>query len=539
MFTIEEIGGEQRSWKLAAGQPLTFGRLPDNVVRLEELKVSRRHAEARLLAPQKASIFNLSDDNVVRVNEKRVPPRGGSLPLAAGDTIKLGTTLFRVAWKEKPGFTDAPLGMGATMSPVRNSGIEALLSSGSGVEQPSLLQDLRRKAEMLACVCEMSADLLRVDNVKTILEYATEVVMRTLTVDCCAALLLGEDGELETVCIQFRTKNAQKQHRAISSTAVRTAIEQRAIIASHDVTEDKVFSISDSISVQGIGSLACAPLAGHEEVYGVLYVDRRLGPEPFSETDQQMLSVVAAQAAVAVEAARAREREAREAEARLVFARFMPEHLIKELAENPDEYHLGGVNRRLSVMFCDVRGFSRIAHGMKPEHVVEMLNTLFTELAAEIMGHQGTLNKYLGDGLMALFGAPVDTGENAANAVRAAIAMQRSLRRVNEILVTRDLPTLSIGIGINTGEATVGVVGAEMRSEYTAIGSTVNVAARVESLTKAGQILVTQATADELGNQFKLEGPSEAEVKNIPEPVRVYLVLYDEIEETEELMLSS
>jgi adenylate cyclase len=405
------------------------------------------------------------------------------------------------------------------------------------VERTSLLKDLRRKAEMLACVCEMSADLLRVDNVHKILEYATEVVMRTLAVDCSAALLLGEDDELETVCLLFRNKSAQKQHRSISSTAVRAAIEQRAIIASHDVTEDQVFSISESVSVQGIGSLACAPLAGHEEVYGVLYVDRRLGPEPFSETDQQMLSVVAAQAAVAVEAAYARAREAREAEARLVFARFMPEHLIKELAQNPDEYQLGGVNRRLSVMFCDVRGFSRIAHGMKPEQVVEMLNTLFTELAADIMGQHGTLNKYLGDGLMALFGAPVDSGDNAANAVRAAIAMQRSLRRVNEILLSRELPTLSIGIGINTGEATVGVVGAEMRSEYTAIGSTVNVAARVESLTKAGQILITQATADELGGKFKLEGPTEAQVKNIPDPVRVYLVLYDDIEETEEFSL--
>jgi adenylate cyclase len=538
MFTIEETGGAKRSWKLREGEPLTIGRLPDNKVRMDELKVSRRHAEVRLQGPKQAVVFNLSDDNVVRVNEKRVPPRGGSLPLAADDLIKIGATTFRLNWKDdaKVGFSDAPLGMSATMSPVRNSGIEALLSSGGGAEQPSLLQDLRRKAEMLACVCEMSADLLRVDNVKKILEYATEVIMRTLSVDCCAGLLLEEDGELETVTMQFRNKTAKEMHRAISRTAVRTAIEQKVILASQDVREDKTLSASESVSVQGIGSLACAPLAGHEEVFGALYVDRRLGPEPFSETDKQMLSVVAAQAAVAIEAAYARARETREAEARAVFARFMPEHLIKELAENPDEYQLGGVNRRLSVLFSDVRGFSRLAHGMKPEQVVAMLNTLFTELAGEIMGQAGTLNKYLGDGIMALFGAPAETEQHALNAVNAAIAMQRAMRRVNEKLITRNLPTLSIGVGVNTGEATVGVVGAEMRSEYTAIGGTVNIASRVESLTGPGQILITQATADELPPRFKLDGPREVHVKNIPDPLRVYLVVYDEGEETEEFV---
>ena len=541
MFTIQESEGRRRSWKLSVDEPLTIGRLPDNRVRLEELKVSRRHAEVRLVALKKAFIFNVSDDNVVRVNEKRVPPRGGSLPLQPGDLLKIGPVAFAVEWKEEPNlsFSDAPLGMGATMSPVLNSGIEALLSSSDGREKkPLLLQDLRRKAEMLACVCEMSADLLRVESVKKILEYATDVVMRNISADCCAALLQDENEVLETVSLRFRNKTAEQLHQAVSRTAVRTAIEQRVIISSQDAKSDEIFSVSQSVAMQGIGSLACAPLAGREEIYGALYVDRRLGPEPFSATDQQMLSVVAAQAATAIEAARARAREVREAEARAVFARFMPEHLIKELAENPDEYHLGGVNKRISVMFCDVRGFSRLAHGMKPEHVVEMLNTLFTELAAEIMGHAGTLNKYLGDGLMALFGAPVGTDNDAVNAVAAAVAMQRSLRRVNEKLAARALPTLSIGIGINTGEATIGVVGAEMRSEYTAIGGTVNLAARVESLTSAGQILVTQATADELGGLFKLEGPREAQVKNIPVPVRVYSVLYEETEETEEFILS-
>ena len=536
MFTLQENDGAQRVWKISANEPLTIGRLPENRVRLEPLKVSRRHAEVRLLSPKQAVIINVSDDNVLRVNEKRVSPQGGQLPLAHGDKIKLGPVVLSVHWTDDTpeGFSDAPLSMGATMSPVQNTGVEALLSSGSGhlagAGAAAVLQDLRRKAMMLGCLCEMGADLLRVDSVRTILEYATDVVLRTLSVDCCSALLLDEDDEISTVTLRFQSKPAEEVHKNISRTAVRTAIQKRVIIAAQDLLENNSTSErSESVSVQGIGSLACAPLAGRTEVFGALYVDRRLHPEPFSETDQQMLLVVAAQAAAAIEAAYARIREARAAETRNVLARFMPEHLLRELADNPEQYHLGGENKTISVMFCDIRGFSRLAHGMKPQNVVAMLNILFTELAASIMNNSGALNKYLGDGLMALFGAPVSTGQDAVNAVIAAIAMQRSVKRVNEKLAARNLPTLSIGIGINTGEATVGIVGAEMRSEYTAIGSTVNVAARVESLTKGGQILVTQATANELGGRFQLEGPRAEPVKNIPEPVNVYQVIYQNV----------
>ncbi|HYJ46535.1 MAG TPA: adenylate/guanylate cyclase domain-containing protein, partial [Pyrinomonadaceae bacterium] len=153
-----------------------------------------------------------------------------------------------------------------------------------------------------------------------------------------------------------------------------------------------------------------------------------------------------------------------------------------------------------------------------------------TEMAAEIFSHQGTLNKYLGDGLMALFGAPVGGETDAINAVSAAIGMQRRIKQVNEQLSARGLPRVMLGIGINTGEATVGCIGAEQRSEYTAIGDTVNIASRIEGVAHPGQILITHETRKELGDLYPLSEAWSVEVKHIDEPVQIYSVKYSLVE---------
>jgi adenylate cyclase len=147
-------------------------------------------------------------------------------------------------------------------------------------------------------------------------------------------------------------------------------------------------------------------------------------------------------------------------------------------------------------------------------------------MAAEIFAHQGTLNKYLGDGLMALFGAPVASETHAVQAVSAAVGMQQRIRQVNLQLAAKGLPSVTLGIGINTGEATVGCIGAEQRSEYTAIGDTVNIASRIEGIAHPGQILVTHENVQELGDKFPLSDPWRVEVKHIDEPVQVYSVKY-------------
>jgi len=533
MFAIQEVDGTKRQWELPEGRSLTIGRAPDNDIRIDDLRVSRHHAIIRSISRLHAELSNISNGNIVFLNDSQVNAQTGERALRGGDQIKIVSALFRVAWNDETplSYTDEPLSMETSMVPADRGVTALLMTTSSQRTKDEELKELRRKAEMLAQLCEMSSALASDFDAASILDYATGVVMRTIPADCCAALLIEQGDDPRPVSLRFRQPDsANSQQPLISRTAVRTAIEKRVMLSSHDVLKDINLEVSQSAVMQGIRSLACAPLVGREGVYGALYIDRRDLLETFTDVDTQLLAAVAAQAAIAVEGARARERAQREALARAAFARFMPEHIIKELVENPQKFQLGGTNKRVTALFCDVRGFAKLSHRARPETIVDLLNILFTEMAAEIFQHHGTLNKYLGDGLMALFGAPVEGVTDAANAVTAAIGMQRRIKEVNAQLTAKNLPRVTLGIGINTGEATVGVIGAEQRSEYTAIGDTINIASRIEGQAKPGQVLVTEATAQELGDQFSLSEPWSVKVKNIDEPVQIYSVKYEAAE---------
>jgi adenylate cyclase len=190
------------------------------------------------------------------------------------------------------------------------------------------------------------------------------------------------------------------------------------------------------------------------------------------------------------------------------------------------ELELGGERREISILFSDIRGFTTLSEKMEPEEVVSFLNKYLGVMVGVITRHGGTLDKFIGDGIMAIFGAPLDLESHTDSAVRAALEMREKLEVVNEELEREDGVSIRIGIGINTGEVIVGNIGSEQKMEYTAIGDHVNLAARIESLNKEHDtdILISENTSSRLGGGFGLRDMGEMKVKGKEEAVRIFAV---------------
>jgi adenylate cyclase len=214
------------------------------------------------------------------------------------------------------------------------------------------------------------------------------------------------------------------------------------------------------------------------------------------------------------------------------FSQYLSPALVERLARDPSQLRLGGEVRALTILFCDIRGFTTIAEGMKgdPERLTTLINRLLTPLSEVVMAHGGTIDKYIGDCLMAFWNAPLDDPDHATHAVEAALGMMQALEDLNGELraeaEARGETTIAlrIGIGINTGHCVVGNVGSERRFDYSALGDAVNLASRLEGASKelGVPLVVGQATADQISERIPLRKLKEITVKGRAEPVTVY-----------------
>ena len=177
-----------------------------------------------------------------------------------------------------------------------------------------------------------------------------------------------------------------------------------------------------------------------------------------------------------------------------VFGQYVPKELARRIHENPDAFSLSGEAREMTIMFCDIKDFTAVAERLDPTRVVEMLNALYTPISRVIHEHYGTIDKYLGDGIMAFWGAPAHDPRHASNAVLCAEAIQRTLEQLRRDLAARGFPEISMGIGLSSGMVNVGNMGSEYRVAYTVVGDPVNEASRLESLTRdiGSEIVVSE-----------------------------------------------
>jgi len=210
------------------------------------------------------------------------------------------------------------------------------------------------------------------------------------------------------------------------------------------------------------------------------------------------------------------------------FRRYVSDHVLREVLENPEKIQLHGERREVTVLFIDIRKFTRLTTEMGPERLMAYLNSALGLITNRLLDHGATVDKYLGDAVLAYFGTPIHTPDHPQRAVACAIAIQRSIREHNAKMETSGEPfqRLDVGIGIQTGEVVVGNVGSELKMDYTAIGDAVNVASRLQALAKAGEILITGTTLERVGDLVETHALGPHELEGREEPVDLYRVIY-------------
>ena len=209
---------------------------------------------------------------------------------------------------------------------------------------------------------------------------------------------------------------------------------------------------------------------------------------------------------------------------RQTFGRYMSDDVVKSILDKPEGLKLGGENKIVNIIMTDLRGFTALSGKHSPEEVVAMLNVYLEFMTEIILKYNGTIIEILGDAILILFGAPITRGDDAKRAVTCALEMQNAMSLVNKDNRERGLPLLKMGIGIHTGSVIVGNIGSQKRSKYAVVGTTVNLAARIESYTVGGQVLISEDTFAACDNLLGIESIMEVLPKGIPRPINVYLV---------------
>jgi adenylate cyclase len=564
---ISDPTGHVWEIELVPGKVFSIGRAKDNDIVLNDRRASRKHAQITGDAAGFKIMDGYFENGQLVRSVNHVVVNGDAVLeklLARGDVITIGET--RLEYSETPiavplaaqkpvvitsptvgqnvptvieppksvDFDDKPLGQTQVqLSANEIIGRQTHLSLENALATPAEVRDLRRKAKILELLFEMSKSLGTIFDLKEIFEKATDLIFRGTPADRVVALLADEsvdgkilDYSLYPVGVKTRDEKLEKlsDKLTISRTITQKVMREKVALLSQDAKTDEQFLGAESIVSQGVRSTICAPLITESNVHGVVYADRLDPFAAFTPDHLELISAVAAQTAVTVETIKAHKRLAREEVARANYSRFMPEYVVKQLLENPDSFRLGGVNQTITVLFADIRGFTALSERENPEKVVALLNRYFSVMTEIIFAHGGTLDKYIGDELMAIFGAPTASPEDALNAVKAAVTMQKRMMSLNAELKAEGYGQIEIGIGLHTGEATIGYIGTDRRSEYTAIGDTVNLASRLQSHANGGQIVMSEATANASGNVIPVHARDPLKVKNRIQPVNVFEV---------------
>lgn len=384
--------------------------------------------------------------------------------------------------------------------------------------------DLRRDYERLRVSYELSAALSGSLEFDALLLRIVDTLIRLFGADRGVVLLRDEAGVLRPRC--SRTAAGTSTEVPYSNTIVNEALAARNSILSFDASVDVRFKAAESVLAQGIRSSMAAPMLRGDDALGVIVLDSSMRVGVFTEKDLKILQTAANQAAIALHNSMLAQQLVSEAAMRGRFERLVAPNLVERILSGALSVERAGVNRDVSILFSDIRGFTSFSETRRPEEIVSLLNDYFEDMVDIVFRNEGTLDKFVGDEIMALFGAPVGHADDARRAVQTSIEMQIGLIELNARWASRGVPPFQVGVGINTGEVTAGFIGSSKALSYTVIGDVVNTAARFCSNASAGEILVGASTYERVRAQFRFDELPALSVKNKAEPVHVFRVRY-------------
>lgn len=505
------------------GPATSLGRHPSNTLRLVDREVSKEHAVIERVGKD-FILKDLGSSNGTFVNGRRVK----ELKLRDGDEISLGASRLIFHSGEPVAQANAPTAPGVTVV-AQSISMPAFLAQMDQVpqnfrpaEQVSDVEALRRDYEKLRIAHEFHRQVSLQGSQTGLFEQILKVAFQLLAADHGVILKVAADGEFIPSAVHHRSDKAVNV--MLSDTVLKRVVETGKAVLTADAIIDERFSAAESIVAQGIRSAMAVPLKVNGKIQAVLFLDSRQQINAFSEKDLTILSGIASQASIALENAALAEQIRVEAVTRAELSRFLSKAVADAVIAGETEDLAQSRLAEVSCLFADIRGFTTISENDSPQEVVDMLNAFFTAMAGVVFRHEGNLDKFIGDCVMAVWGPPLSHPDDAARALRAALEMQDAVHELNRRRVAAGKQPIEVGIGVNTGQAVVGYMGSAERHEFTAIGDTVNTASRLCGMAKSGEVLASESTVRRAGAGFDVEGLPALQVKGKEKAVPTYRV---------------
>jgi adenylate cyclase len=527
-----QIGDNPLTYSFALGE-VVIGRSPECQIVLADYGISRNHAKVLVGEDGSARIVDLKSKNGTQVNGVPVV----EAPLRDGDRILLGKfeLTFSKALESKVVLDEAkPLSEEAGTI-IRSVGELSRLLTAAPVPGVPLdekkapvvdVQEIEKSNRILKVLTKVAETLIAVRPVEEVLHQVMDIVFEHMPADRGFLMLEEESqaGRLVPMVVKHRTPGGGEARITVSKTIADRVMHDRVSILTSDAMVDPRFGAGDSIRFHGIRSAMCAPLWLKDQVIGIIHVDSPMLTNCFTVNDLDLLTALANYAAVAVERARLNQKIVAEERKRERLGRFLSPQVASRILAASDTAgaELGAPElREVSVLFADISGFTSMSERMSPSAVALLLNDYLSRMTDVIFKYEGTLDKYIGDAIMAVFGAPLDMPDHAERAIRAALEMQERLGEWNA--ERKEGPAFRVRIGINSGKAMAGEIGSVNKKEYTVLGDTVNIASRLESsVAKPGMVVVGESTYRMVEGRFAFQPLGSFSLKGKEKEVLVF-----------------